>query len=328
MLSRLVAVAFLSVALSIVGCAGQRERKAHQALYAGDLERAFRLFHAMAEGGDAQAQYRMGLIYLQGQGALRDDSNAVDWLRKAAAQDVVEAQVQLGRLYLGRRGRPEQDPAAERWMSLTAEAGNADAQYKLGLLYLNGTVVPQNDEEALRWLRLSAGQSGKVGQGIDTRLYDDGLLERVASLGLAEAQFRLGRHYGRGIGLPKSQPEAVSWYLLAANQGHAEAQFYLGWMRGNGTGMTQNFSLSSRWFLKAAQQGYAEAEYQLGVNFRRGLGVAVDPVQAHMWFNLAAGHGLDKARVKRDEVRRGMTSEQVRMAEELAIQRARAEFVK
>jgi TPR repeat protein len=37
-----------------------------------------------AEGGDIQAQYRLGLVYSSGDGAPRDAEKAHVWLRKAA----------------------------------------------------------------------------------------------------------------------------------------------------------------------------------------------------------------------------------------------------
>src|SRR5215469_2905057 len=50
------------------------------------------------------------------------------------------------------------------------------------------------------------------------------LLTRAARAGIAEAEFRLGRCYLEGAGVPSSRVEAVRWLERAANQGYVEAQ--------------------------------------------------------------------------------------------------------
>jgi len=50
-------------------------------------------------------------------------------------------------------------------------------------------------------------------------------LRAAADQGDAEAQFRLGYNYGKGLGVPQDYDEAVKWLLLAAGQRHPEAIF-------------------------------------------------------------------------------------------------------
>jgi hypothetical protein len=40
----------------------------------------------VAEQGDAEAQYNLGLMYLEGQGVKQDNAEAYAWIRTAAAQ--------------------------------------------------------------------------------------------------------------------------------------------------------------------------------------------------------------------------------------------------
>ncbi|MEG2465569.1 MAG: SEL1-like repeat protein, partial [Kiritimatiellia bacterium] len=46
----------------------------------------------------ADAQYNLGCCYLKGEGVARDEAEAVEWWRKAAAQGVAEAKRALQRL--------------------------------------------------------------------------------------------------------------------------------------------------------------------------------------------------------------------------------------
>jgi len=47
---------------------------------------------------------------------------------------------------------------------------------------------------------------------------------KAADQGFAEAQYRLGDMYARGLGVAKSDAEATRWFKLAAAQGHERAR--------------------------------------------------------------------------------------------------------
>ena len=53
---------------------------------AQDDEEAVRRNQAAAEQGDAEAQYDLGLMYLEGLGVKQDNVEAYAWIRTAAAQ--------------------------------------------------------------------------------------------------------------------------------------------------------------------------------------------------------------------------------------------------
>ena len=52
----------------------------------GNYETAFRKLLPLAEHGNAEAQYYVGLMYSEGQGVPQDDAEAMNWCRKAATQ--------------------------------------------------------------------------------------------------------------------------------------------------------------------------------------------------------------------------------------------------
>ncbi len=54
---------------------------------------------ARAEAGDAEAQYNLGLMYVNGEGVPEDDVEAVRLFRLAADQGLAEAQTNLGLMY-------------------------------------------------------------------------------------------------------------------------------------------------------------------------------------------------------------------------------------
>ena len=58
--------------------------------------------------------------------------------RKAAAQGGVEAQYRIGLLYMRGEGVVQSIPDAVAWYKPAAEAGHVEAQFQLGSIYLNG----------------------------------------------------------------------------------------------------------------------------------------------------------------------------------------------
>ncbi|MPY71184.1 MAG: hypothetical protein GEU92_13975 [Alphaproteobacteria bacterium] len=93
------AIAFLiSAAFAAPATAGTAEGTA--AYERGDFAAAHREFLPAARGGDARAQFSLGLLYLRGQGVERDDVVAMQWLRKAAGQGDGDAQLLLGELHM------------------------------------------------------------------------------------------------------------------------------------------------------------------------------------------------------------------------------------
>ena len=116
-------------------------------------------------------------------------------------------------------------------------------------------------------------------------------LRTRAEQGDAEAQFKLGRMYGKGEGVPQDGVQAVAWFRKAAEQGHAKAQNGLGAMYDLGQGVPQDWVQAVVWYRKAAEQGEAMAQSNLGAMYEDGHGVAQDHVQAVVWYRKAAEQG-------------------------------------
>src|ERR1700729_2240405 len=65
----------------------------------GDYTTAVRLWRPLADQGDTDAQYNLGIMYFTGQGTAQDPAEAAKWFRKAAEQGDVNAQYNLGAMY-------------------------------------------------------------------------------------------------------------------------------------------------------------------------------------------------------------------------------------
>ena len=94
-------------ALLLLGAAeasGADFQKGVEAYEAGDYAAALREWRPLAEQGDAEAQFNLGVMYSKGQGVAQDDAQALAWYRKAAEQGYAKAQFNLGLMYDEGRG--------------------------------------------------------------------------------------------------------------------------------------------------------------------------------------------------------------------------------
>ena len=73
--------------------------ESYAALSRGDYATALNGFRTLAERGDADAQYNLGVMYANGEGVARDYAEAVSWYRMAAEQGHAVAQNKLGVRY-------------------------------------------------------------------------------------------------------------------------------------------------------------------------------------------------------------------------------------
>jgi TPR repeat protein len=99
----------------------------YQSYLKGDYRAAYEEWLPLAELGDVEAQYNIGVMYDEGAGVGQDLSCAADWYRKAAEQGFVDAQTNLALMYLNGQGVARDYAEAGRWFRRAAEQGDAEA---------------------------------------------------------------------------------------------------------------------------------------------------------------------------------------------------------
>ena len=109
----------------------------HQS-FAGDVtnysSEDIRKIRILAQQGDPEAQFDLGLMYHFGYGVPQDYQEAIKWFRKAAEQGLVASQFNLGIMYDKGYGVPQDHKKAVKWYRKAAEQGYASAQSNLGLI--------------------------------------------------------------------------------------------------------------------------------------------------------------------------------------------------
>ncbi len=127
-----------------------------EAYNAGDFETAFAEWEPLAEQGHPRAQYRLGTLYIAGEGVQRSLRKAFTLYEKAAIQGVGRAQNDLAYMYLVGNGVKPNDRLAAEWYLEAARRGVPDSQLNIGLMYVTARGVEKNTVQAYRWLSLAA----------------------------------------------------------------------------------------------------------------------------------------------------------------------------
>jgi TPR repeat protein len=163
---------------------------------------ANRLWKQLAEAGDRDAAFRLGLAYDVGGAQERNAKLAVYWYRRAALAGEIHAQHNLGVAYAKGDGVSLDINLAIKWWTQAARRGNSDSQYNLGILYAAGEYgIKQDIEQAKHWWH------------------------KAAMHGDPMAQYNLGTLYvNNGV---HNYCQATHWWKEAARNGVVQASLAL-----------------------------------------------------------------------------------------------------
>jgi uncharacterized protein len=153
MASAFRAIFFSSILLSSLAApaAASPLEDATAALERRDLATALRLLRPLADQGNAEAQMKLGFMYVTGEGPPQDYVEALKWFRLAADQGQANAQCFLGLMYFEGRGVPRDYVSAHMWLDLAAAGGIEDAaEYRHAL---TAKMTPAQVSEAQRLAR-------------------------------------------------------------------------------------------------------------------------------------------------------------------------------
>jgi TPR repeat protein len=110
---------------------------------------------ALADRGDPDAQWQMGVRYHSGDGVAQNDKQAMLWFQLAAEQGNVSAQSALGSYYWAGRGVPEDLSKAYMWSAIALAHGDEISKSRLEGLASRMTreQVSAATQQADAWLR-------------------------------------------------------------------------------------------------------------------------------------------------------------------------------
>jgi len=123
-----------------------------------DIGRAAYWYGRASEAGNADAQMRLGELYMRGEGTAVDRNKAVNFFTKASDNGFAPAQVELGYMYeMGEFGSVDYDIARMLYEKAAAQ-GEVIAQYNLAEMYELGKGVDVDKALARQWYTAAAEQ--------------------------------------------------------------------------------------------------------------------------------------------------------------------------
>jgi hypothetical protein len=149
----------------------------------------FNAMVALANKGDAEAQYHVGMMYNNGIGTQKDPRQAFEWFQKSAASNHPLGAYKLGCYYAGQFEGvvPADSNEALKYKLISAKAGYALAQHDVAILYRR----QENFEEAVKWWKMASDQ------------------------GFPGALYNLSGSYFEGKGAPKDLSLAYAYFKLS-----------------------------------------------------------------------------------------------------------------
>lgn len=130
----------------------------------------------MAQNGDAESQYKLGLNYIYGTDVPKDPKTAAIWFSKSADQGYLPARRELGILLAsGEAGEQDFDRAIQ-YLSEAADQLDPSALYHLGIMYEHGIGIQKDLQKAVRMLAYAA-EMGYPGADTDAERVDKILYE-------------------------------------------------------------------------------------------------------------------------------------------------------
>lgn len=310
-----------------------------------DYETAAQWFSKAAVDKHKYAQYSLAGLYYRGQGMEQSYKKALGLYEKSAKQGNPYAAYEAAKMYRDGIGTAAQPEKAEKsfctafsgFTDLERQSHDDKLQYRLGQMLHTGTGTKKDDvlaaeywekaaklenvyaqyslaklwletdtgdiSKALKWLAKAADGGHAMAQYVLGKYYRDGThveksIEQAVSLFLLSAEqdneyaaYQLGKLYFAGEEIPKDAEKAVKWLKCSAKQGNAYAQYALGKLYLCGEDVPQDMEKALGYFKASADQDHAYASYQLGKLYLAGEAVPKDIEAAVRYLERSASSG-------------------------------------
>lgn len=269
----------------------------------GHYAAAMKLLRPLAEAGDAQCQYRLGICYQKANRPME----GYPWIEKAARQGDVDACIEMSTIYFI-DGTPEGEKRGFEWAEKAHDTKDPKGIAYLGFCYEQGQGCKKNERLGQK-LQAKAekmgyeGRFGAIGKGTillrssKQKEIDEGLLilEQAARKGEAMAYRELARYYERNGNAQKSYEtllegaekansslcarllanllaekdpaEAAKWYRKGHERHDHQCTFALGNAYLAGAGVTQDEGEGLKLIYIAASQEYRMASEALASHY-------------------------------------------------------------
>lgn len=235
-------------------------------------ESALVSFLAMEEkDADDNLEYRIGCMYLRGQGTSVDKTKAEEYLSASAEAGNIHAGNRLAMLWL-EEGRTDKIPEILKNMTEAAEkTGNKWSMYAIGNIYASEEYGMQDASQALEWYCRAEGDGDEFISYRIGKLYMDREsghfsvekavrhMEKAWENGNEMAAYQLGKLYMEKEYGIRDTGRGIHYLEQAAQEGNSYAELSLGWIYLKGEAVPENRQEAENWFRQAAEHGNEQA---------------------------------------------------------------------
>lgn len=159
--------------------------------------KSIKLYELAYAKGNSFAPYKIGQIYLKGEGEVAIDTiKGIEWTKKASEMDYLEGHITLALIYYKQKKYTE----AFEYRMKAAKTGHASSMNSIGYMYHIGQGVEKNHNEAFKWYAASADK------------------------GFGMAMHNVAVMYTYGEGTPKNLLAAKSWHEKAISAGYKDSE--------------------------------------------------------------------------------------------------------
>ena len=233
-----------------------------------DLENDFAWWKALAEQGDAEGLYHVGVFYGTGDVVSQDYRKSVAYFEQADQKGCFDATFQLGVNHLFGFGVTKDIHKALTYFERAAANGHAEAATWAGQIYERGTDgVKEDHRKAFNLYMIAAEQDNEeaiwyviqgylLGQGANKdfdKAYE--WFQKADALGYERVKPLFGVHYF-DQGDDESLDKALRLFIDGCNADIPQAFYYMGRMADKGYCRTDDAKEEMKeWFLKGALRG-------------------------------------------------------------------------
>jgi hypothetical protein len=137
-----------------------------QAYKARRFADAISIWTPLAEKGDKNSQFHLGMMARSGEGRGFNIQEAVKWLELAAKQGHPEAAFQLGRIHEDGQGVKIDRPLAAQFYEMAGSKAHAEALWRLSTIYSKGLGVTKDERRAETIVRAAAEAGSGTAQTV------------------------------------------------------------------------------------------------------------------------------------------------------------------
>ncbi|KAI8367250.1 hypothetical protein BD560DRAFT_371623 [Blakeslea trispora] len=266
-----------------------------------DHTKAFQYLQRAANGGHADAQYLLGMMYRNGKvpqsgtrssrqssaETSRNNKEAFRWIRKAASQRMHTAITQIANCYEEGVGTAVNHALAEDYYNIATS--------------IPGRHLPSAQQTYARFLH----KTGKYEKALEMYLYASGIqsspmnthpptqaISRIAKRMIA--LFYLDK---ANTSTPYKPKEAFDMLMSLAKSDDADAHYWVAVCYEEGVPGVINIDLSKSFehYVISANLGMSDSQFQVGHMLCKGIGVEEDRLAAFKWFKKSAEKNNAKA---------------------------------